>query len=205
MAGLEPAFSTFRKWRALQLPHIAFQSGSPDLNRHSPAPQAGGLAKFSQIPIESTQRDLNPHIRLGKAAGCHYIMGASVVAVLSKSEPISGTRGTRTLPITSPTRVCWSSDSAIGAGGSRTPTPSVKSRVRYRLRHGPALLVVNHNGIVQRKRPGVTQDAWPFATDAEDSSSVTSAADGRPDNSPADRRYCRSFSIPIDRTSTNNS
>src|SRR5581483_6119440 len=97
-----------------RLPHIARQSGSPDLNRHSPAPQAGGLSKFSQIPNESTRRDLNPHIRLGKAAGCRYITGAlssagrpwahgrptnalDFVAALSKSDPNSGTRGTRTL------------------------------------------------------------------------------------------------------------
>jgi hypothetical protein len=51
------------------------QSGWPDSNRRSPAPEAGGLAKLSHIPNRSAQRESNPHFRHGKATGCRYIMG----------------------------------------------------------------------------------------------------------------------------------
>ena len=38
--------------------------------------------------IESAQRELNPHFRLGKAAGCRYIMGAFVVCRIVKERSI---------------------------------------------------------------------------------------------------------------------
>ena len=37
--------------------------------------------------MESAQRELNPHFRHGKAAGCRYIMGAFVVCRIVK-EPL---------------------------------------------------------------------------------------------------------------------
>lgn len=40
------------------------------MNRRSPAPQAGGLAKLSHILSQSVQGDLNPRIHHGKVAGC---------------------------------------------------------------------------------------------------------------------------------------
>lgn len=36
--------------------------------------------------LQSAQRELNPHIRHGKATGCRYIMGAIECAELSKSQ-----------------------------------------------------------------------------------------------------------------------
>ena len=40
--------------------------------------------------MESAQRELNPHFRHGKAAGCRYIMGANMVCRIVK-EPLRGT------------------------------------------------------------------------------------------------------------------
>jgi hypothetical protein len=40
--------------------------------------------------MESAQRELNPHFRHGKAAGCRYIMGANVVCRIVK-EPLRST------------------------------------------------------------------------------------------------------------------
>ena len=73
------------------------QSGWPDLNRRSPAPEAGGLARLSHIPRlvpTSAQRESNPHVRHGKAVGCRYIMGTITDAELSKRPRAPG--GTRT-------------------------------------------------------------------------------------------------------------
>ena len=66
------------------------QSGGWDSNPRSPVSEAGGLAAFlppvggddgalvriAATGRRSTQRDLNPHVRDGNAAGCRYIMGA---------------------------------------------------------------------------------------------------------------------------------
>ena len=51
-------------------------SAWPDLNRRSPAPEAGGIPDFPTRRKQSTQRESNPHVRHGKAVGCRYIMGA---------------------------------------------------------------------------------------------------------------------------------
>ena len=57
-------------------PPELIQSGRPDSNRRSPAPEAGGLRGLSHAPSRpSAQRESNPHFRHGKAAGCRYIMG----------------------------------------------------------------------------------------------------------------------------------
>ena len=70
MVGFEPTVSGSRNRRNTRLSHI--------------------------LLIESAQRELNPHFRHGKAAGCRYIMGANVVCRIVK-EPLSGIRGARTL------------------------------------------------------------------------------------------------------------
>ena len=54
------------------------------MNRRSRAPEARGIPGFPTSCIESAQRELNPHIRHGKATGCRYIMGAWLEAELSK-------------------------------------------------------------------------------------------------------------------------
>jgi hypothetical protein len=59
------------------------QSGWLGSNQRFPAPEAGGLAIFP-TPRGSAQRESNPHVRHGKARGCHYIMGTATVAELSK-------------------------------------------------------------------------------------------------------------------------
>ena len=63
-----------------QLPTVAppvTKLARSDSNRRSPAPEAGGLPRLSHTPnIQSTQRELNPHFRHGKAVGDRYIMGA---------------------------------------------------------------------------------------------------------------------------------
>ena len=60
MAGFEPAISCVPK-------HAEYQA-------------------FLRPVIKSAQRELNPHFRHGKAAGCRYIMGAFSWAGLSKIE-----------------------------------------------------------------------------------------------------------------------
>ncbi len=60
------------------------KSGWLGSNQRYPAPKAGGLANFP-TPRGSAQRELNPHVRHGKAIGCHYIMGTATVAELSKT------------------------------------------------------------------------------------------------------------------------
>ena len=59
-AGIEPAFSCSQGTRDARLPHI--------------------------LNLKSAQRELNPHVRHGKATGCRYIMGAWLDAGLSKIE-----------------------------------------------------------------------------------------------------------------------
>ena len=55
----------------------AARSGGLDLNQRSPAPNARAGSGLSHVlSRESAQRELNPHIRHGKATGCRYIMGA---------------------------------------------------------------------------------------------------------------------------------
>ena len=63
-AGVEPAISCSRSTRNTRLSHV--------------------------LSIESAQRELNPHFRHGKAAGCRYIMGANVVCRIVK-EPLRST------------------------------------------------------------------------------------------------------------------
>ena len=41
---------------------------------------------FLRPESQSAQRESNPHIRHGKATGCHYIMGAWLATELSKIE-----------------------------------------------------------------------------------------------------------------------
>ena len=57
-AGFEPAISWTRTTRNARLSHVLF--------------------------IKSAQRELNPRFRLGKAAGCRYIMGAICVCRIVK-------------------------------------------------------------------------------------------------------------------------
>lgn len=72
------------------------------MNRRSRAPATmlrtvpGGMPDFPASCIKSAQRELNPHFRHGKAAGCRYIMGALECAGLSKNKSTSGIRGART-------------------------------------------------------------------------------------------------------------
>ena len=49
------------------------------------------IPRLSYTPlIKSTQRELNPHFRHGKAAGYRYIMGAFELSKLSKIEYVAG-------------------------------------------------------------------------------------------------------------------
>jgi hypothetical protein len=101
------------------------ESGRPDLNRRSPAPEAGGFDQALPHPERSAQRESNPHFRHGKAIGCRYIMGTAFRSRIVKETegngwdsnprrritgavpsplddqclPSSGTRGARTLTV----------------------------------------------------------------------------------------------------------
>ena len=157
MAGLEPAVSSIRTRRALQAtPHrvtVGIAGFEPALsctpsrriNQVFPDPEQEHPAGVE--PAQRTWQGRTLPLHHGclavrrPAAGVRPAAGRiGFVAALSKSEPNSGTRGTRTLPSAGPIAGgrAWSFALANGAGGSRTPTPSVKSRVRCRLRHGPA-------------------------------------------------------------------
>jgi hypothetical protein len=76
--GLEPTTFSVTGRRALRLLHGGvFQSGWPDSNRRSPGPEPGGLPTFpTSRSSQSTQRESNPHVHLGKVAGFRYIMSA---------------------------------------------------------------------------------------------------------------------------------
>ena len=69
------------------------KSGRRDLNPRSRAPDdhaAHGARRRTRLsyvlPIKSAQRELNPRFRLGKAAGCHYIMGAICLGWIVKDQ-----------------------------------------------------------------------------------------------------------------------
>ncbi len=63
-AGVEPAISCARDQRCASVP--------------------GGIPGFPTSCCKSAQRELNPHFRHGKAAGCRYIMGAIYVGRIVK-------------------------------------------------------------------------------------------------------------------------
>jgi hypothetical protein len=97
-AGIEPASPRLTAGRSYQHElhrnRRVSQSGWPDSNRRSPAPEAGGLARLSHIPSRlhpiSAQRESNPHVRHGKAVGYRYIMGTIAVPELSKRAESTG-------------------------------------------------------------------------------------------------------------------
>ena len=107
MAGLEPAIFCSQRRRISQ----AF-----------PHPES------PRLPT-SAQRELNPHIRHGKAVGYRYIMGTFAVPGLSKIESTgwdSNPRRRLTSAVSSPL-----DDQCLlrsGTGGARTLTEPVKSR-----------------------------------------------------------------------------
>ena len=121
-AGIEPASprltAGYSYQHELHRNRRVRQSGWPDSNRRSPAPEAGGLARLSHIPsrTESAQRESNPHVRHGKAVGCRYIMGTFTVPRIVKEPRAPG--GTRThvaaLRVRSPRR--WTTSACIGVG-----------------------------------------------------------------------------------------
>ena len=84
------------------------ESAWSDSNRRSPGPEPGGLPSFptrcvvhrgstgvdgvdSPRELKSAQRELNPHIRHGKAVGYRYIMGADRITRLSKIKLLQST------------------------------------------------------------------------------------------------------------------
>ena len=82
VAGLEPAVG--QTPRRLNRPIPAINSGTPDHKVRTagfePALSCARSTRNTRLsyvlPIKSAQRELNPRFRLGKAAGCRYIMGA---------------------------------------------------------------------------------------------------------------------------------
>ena len=67
------------------------QSGRRELNPRSRAPATNAARRcpaeyqaFLRPVAKSAQRELNPHFRHGKAAGCRYIMGAIYVGRIVK-------------------------------------------------------------------------------------------------------------------------
>lgn len=73
-AGLEPASDSLTGSRLTIRPHRSLANGlwhvadGQNFSGHLPS-------AISHLP-ESAQRELNPHVRHGKATGCRYIMGA---------------------------------------------------------------------------------------------------------------------------------
>jgi hypothetical protein len=136
-AGIEPASprltAGYPYQHELHRNRRVRQSGWPDSNRRSPAPEAGGLARLSYIPSRrlptSAQRESNPHVRHGEAVGYRYIMGTFAVPGLSKIESTgwdSNPRRRLTSARSSPL-----DDQCLlrsGTGGARTLTEPVKSR-----------------------------------------------------------------------------
>jgi hypothetical protein len=137
-AGIEPASPRLTAGcpyqHALHRNRRVRQSGWPDSNRRSPAPEAGGLARLSHIPSRlvhrrSAQRESNPHVRHGEAVGYRYIIGTFAVPRLSKIESTgwdSNPRRRLTRAESSPL-----DDQCVlrsGTGGARTLTEPVKSR-----------------------------------------------------------------------------
>ena len=109
------------------------RSGWPDLNRRSPAPEAGGLNQAFLHPERSAQRESNPHFRLGKAIGCRYIMGTAFRSRIVKelestgwdSNPRRRITGAESWPLDDQ---CRSYFDASGTRGARTLTVLVKSQ-----------------------------------------------------------------------------
>jgi hypothetical protein len=70
------------------------ESAWPDLNRRSPAPEAGGFNQAFLHAGQSAQRESNPRFRHGKAVGFHYNMGTAFRSRIVKETRAPG--GTRT-------------------------------------------------------------------------------------------------------------
>ena len=99
------------------------QSGRPDLNWRSCAPEARGIPGFPTSCCANAQRELNPHFRHGKAAGCRYIMGA--LSVPDCQRTIRAPGGTRTLVTALRVRYpCRWTTSAITSVGPEGLEPS---------------------------------------------------------------------------------
>ena len=92
VAGLEPAVG--QTPRRLNRPIPATNSGTPDHKVRTagfePALSCARSTRNTRLsyvlPIKSAQRELNPRFRLGKAAGCHYIMGAICLGWIVKDQ-----------------------------------------------------------------------------------------------------------------------
>ena len=143
VAGLEPAVG--QTPRRLNRPILATSSGTPDhtvrtagfeeralvLPRPTLRVGARRIARLSYVlSIKSAQRELNPRFRLGKAAGCRYIMGAILRGLDCQRPRAPG--GTRTrvaaLRVRCPCHWTTSAITSVGPEGLG-PSPG-GSRVR---------------------------------------------------------------------------
>ena len=124
-------------------------------------PKHAEYQAFPHPEIECAQWESNPHFRHGKAAGCHYIMGACLTVGLSKIEghraglePAFPLYESGVLAARRPVLV------VSGTGGHRTHIVRFKQRVHYLVCHSPNS--VGAEGIEPSsdpyKRPALTME-----------------------------------------------